>query len=431
MISHPFASKLIILLIVAGVIYPWPSSGDTGKNSQGVIFGKSVGDQLIIWCPWANEPIRNKFLNGVAAKFQKHTGAKLIIYFLNKNDLREKLVEKWGNKKATPDLSYIDQGFKHPKIGNSLLDLDNLNLAPGRDPYWILGDAGGGSKNYLPIEGHETAIFYNKIVFFKAGIKLPKDRLLNADEFLGIVNTLKAKGITPIAEGSVDRDRKAAIPIFNTMIRFASYEKIRKLQKKQINFSDPDILQALNYWKAIVDAGGYDCEKSQALNLSDSIFEMMEERAAISFSDTLSYSKFSSTKRIKGVVGVMDWFNVPQGKGNNTFGYTYGGGYGINRHSPRVELAKQFLQFLITPPAVELWTKHVQSPYPISLQKWPANSIYGELVAQRRHQTQTRAVEQLFFQNPSLNKMWSDLTKKFICGGVSVEEFVQRMNNAF
>ena len=293
MISHPFASKLIIVLIAAGVICPWPSNADSGKNGLGVIFGKSAEERLIIWCPWANEPLRNKFLNGAAVKFQQQTGAKLIIVFWNKNDLRERLVEKWRNKKATPDLSYIDQGFKHPQIGNSLLDLNNLNLAPGRDPYWILGDAGGGSKNYLPIEGHETAIFYNKILFFKAGIKLP------------------------------------------------------------------------------------------------------------------------------------------QGKGNNTFGYTYGGGYGINRHSPRVELAKKFLQFLITPPAAELWTKHVQSPYPISLQKWPANSIYGELAAQRRHQTQSKAVEQLFFQNPALNKMWSDLTKKFICGDVSVVEFVQRMNSAF
>jgi ABC-type glycerol-3-phosphate transport system substrate-binding protein len=195
MISHPFASKLIILLIAAGVIYPWPSRADTGKTSPGVFFGKSA-----------------------------------------------------------------------------------------------------------------------------------KERLLNADEFLEIVKTLKAKGITPISEGFADRDSEAAIPIFNTMIRFAGYEKIRKFQQKQINFSDPDILRALNYWKTIVDAGGYNCEKSQALNLSDSVFEMMEEQAAISFSDTLSYSKFSSTKRIKGVVGVMDWFNVPQGKGNNTFGYTYGGG---------------------------------------------------------------------------------------------------------
>jgi ABC-type glycerol-3-phosphate transport system substrate-binding protein len=431
MISHPFASKVIILLIVAGVICPWPSKADTGKIGPKVIFRKSAKERLIIWCPWANEPLRNKFLNSAAVQFQRQTGAKLIIVFWNKNDLREKLVEKWRNKKTTPDLSYIDPGFKHPQIGNSLLGLNNLNLAPDRDPYWILGDAGGRSKNFLPIEGHETAIFYNKILFFKAGIKLPRDRLLKADEFLAIVKTLKANGITPIAEGSADRDRKAAIPIFNTMIRFAGYEKIRKLQQKQINFSEPEILQALNYWKSIVDAGGYDCEKSQVLNHSDSIFEMLEERAAISFSDTLSYSKFSSTKRIKGVVGVMDWFNVPQGKGNNTFGYTYGGGYGINRHSSRVELAKKFLQFLITPPAAELWTKHVQSPYPISLQKWPANSIYGELAAQRRHQKQTQAVEQLYFQDPALSKIWSDLTKKFICGDVSVEEFVQRMNSAF
>ena len=107
------------------------------------------------------------------------------------------------------------------------------------------------------------------------------------------------------------------------------------------------------------------------------------------------------------------------------------GGYGINRRSRHVEPARQFLQFLITPPAAELWTKHVQSPYPVALQKWPNNSIYGELAAQRRHQTRIRTIEQLFFQNPALDKMWSDLTRNFICGEISVKELVQRMNSAF
>ena len=83
----------------------------------------------------------------------------------------------------------------------------------------------------------------------------------------------------------------------------------------------------------------------------------MANRASISFCDTLSYAKISAMKRIRGGVGVLDWFNVPEGKGNNTFGHTYGAGYGVNRHSCRVELAKQFLQFLITPQAAQLWTR--------------------------------------------------------------------------
>ena len=93
----------------------------------------------------------------------------------------------------------------------------------------------------------------DKILFFKAGIKLPTDRLLNADEFLEIVRTLRSKGITPIAEGAADQERKTAVPILNTMIRFAGHDKIRKLMRQEINFSDPDIIRSLTYWKKIVE----------------------------------------------------------------------------------------------------------------------------------------------------------------------------------
>ena len=429
--SSPSFGKFLTLLIVFSIFQPWHPVGASDQKGKNVIINQSAGRRLMIWCPWADDPIRKKFMNVAAITFQQRTGARLEIFMKNKNELQKKLAVDWGRKKSSPDISYIDPGFKQRPIGAALLELNNLSLSPGRDPFWKLGDAGGGSNNYLPIEGHTTAIFYNKILFFKAGIKLPNDRLLNADEFLEIVRSLRSKGITPIAVGAADQERNAGIPIFNTMIRFAGYEKIRKLMRQEINFSDPDIIRSLTYWKKIVDAGGYDCPKSRQLNLSDAISEIMENRAAIIFCDILSYAKISSIWRIRGSVGVLDWFNVPEGKGNNTFGHTYGAGYGVNRHSRNVGLAKQFLQFLITPQAAQLWTKYVQSPYPIPLNIWPSVSIYDELAVQRTNQTQAEGVGHLLFQKSALNNLWSEMTRDFICGRISVDDFVHRMNSKF
>jgi len=392
---------------------------------------KGSGNYLMIWSPWIEEPIKRRFLNGAAVAFQKQTGIRIEIFWMQKNILKKNLVVNWGHKKPKPDISYIDPSFKHQRIGNALLDLNTLRLPQNKDPFWTLGDAGGGTSNFLPIEGHGRAIFYNKSLFKKAGIRLPKDRLLNADEFLEIIKTLRLNGITPIAEGTANREWKAAIPIVNTIIRFAGHDKIHKLIRREINFSDPDIVRGLNYWKKIIDAGGYDCSKSLSLDLSDGILEMIEGRAAISFCDTWIYSTFGDTKRVYGQVGVLDWFNVPDGKGNNTFDYTLDAGYGVNRFSPRVELAKQYLQFLITPHTAKLWAKHVQSPYPITLPSWPADSYYGELAAQRRNQKQMRGVGYFFLPTPALNTMWSNVTKEFICGQISVDDFVRRMNSRF
>jgi raffinose/stachyose/melibiose transport system substrate-binding protein len=429
--SSPSFGKFLILLIVFSIFQPWHPVGASDQKGKNVIIKQSHGRRLMIWCPWADDPIRKKFMNVAAITFQQRTGARLEIFMKNKNELQKKLAVDWGRKKSSPDISYIDPGFKQRPIGAALLELNNLSLSPGRDPFWKLGDAGGGSNNYLPIEGHTTAIFYNKILFFKAGIKLPNDRLLNADELLEIVRTLRSKGITPIAVGAADQERNAGIPIFNTMIRFAGYEKIRKLMRQEINFSDPDIIRSLTYWKKIVDAGGYDCPKSRQLHLSDAISEIMENRAAIIFCDILSYAKISSRWRIRGSVGVLDWFNVPEGKGNNTFGHTYAAGYGVNRHSRNLGLAKQFLQFLITPQAAQLWTKYVQSPYPIPLNIWPSVSIYDELAVQRTNQTQAEGVGHLLFQKSALNNLWSEMTRDFICGRISVDDFVHRMNSKF
>jgi ABC-type glycerol-3-phosphate transport system substrate-binding protein len=429
--SSPSFGKFLILLIVFSIFQPWHPVGASDQKGKNVIIKQSSGRRLMIWCPWADDPIRKKFMNVAAITFQQRTGARLEIFMKNKNELQKKLAVDWGRKKSSPDISYIDPGFKQRPIGAALLELNNLSLSPGRDPFWKLGDAGGGSNNYLPIEGHTTAIFYNKILFFKAGIKLPNDRLLNADELLEIVRTLRSKGITPIAVGAADQERNAGIPIFNTMIRFAGYEKIRKLMRQEINFSDPDIIRSLTYWKKIVDARGYDCPKSRQLNLSDAISEIMENRAAIIFCDILSYAKISSRWRIRGSVGVLDWFNVPEGKGNNTFGHTYAAGYGVNRHSRNLGLAKQFLQFLITPQAAQLWTKYVQSPYPIPLNIWPSVSIYDELAVQRTNQTQAEGVGHLLFQKSALNNLWSEMTRDFICGRISVDDFVHRMNSKF
>ena len=427
----PLRRQFLILLVVFSIFHPWHPTGASDQKGMKVIIKQPTRQRLMIWCPWADEPTRKKFLTVAAVKFQKRTGHKLEIFLKNKKELEKQLEIYLGRKKSSPDISYVDPGFKQGLLGGALLKLNNLSLSPGRDPFWKLGDAAGGSKNYLPIEGHTTAIFYNKILFFKAGIKLPKDRLLNADEFLEIVRTLRNAGITPIAWGAAKRERNAAVPIFNTMIRFAGYDKIRKLMRQEINFSDPDIIRSLTFWKKIVDAGGYECRESLQMDLSDAILEIMENRAAIGFCDIMSYAKISARQRIKGRVGVLDWFNVPDGKGNNTFGHTYGAGYGVNRYGRRVAVAKQFLQFLITPHAARLWTKYVQSPYPIPLHVWPSSSIYDELAVQRTNQTQSEGIEHLHFQKSSLNNLWSEVTRAFICGRISVDDFVHRMNSKF
>lgn len=85
--SSPSFGKFLILLIVFSIFQPWHPVGASDQKGMNVIIKQSPGSQLFIWCPWADEPMRRKFLTVAAITFQKRTRSRLEIFLKNKNDL--------------------------------------------------------------------------------------------------------------------------------------------------------------------------------------------------------------------------------------------------------------------------------------------------------------------------------------------------------
>ncbi len=385
-------------------------------------------NKLIIWSHWVQEPVKINFMNAVAKEFEKEDGTPVEIVWMEKTELTEKL--KVAFNTPEPDLSYLDVGLGHPRIVRSLLDLSELKFSGQTYSDWRLGDIGEHKAVFLPIEGVSNAMYYNKDLFAQANIVLPQDRLLSGEEFLEIIRTLRSSGIIPIGEGASDRAFKLGIPFMNVIFRFAGPEKIAQLLRGEINFSDPGIVAALDFWKQVVDARGYDNEKAATLSMLDGIFEVTDGHAAISFCGTWIYSKFGTTERDKGQIGVLDWFTVENGEGNDFYEIVWVAGYGINRNSQHLDTAKKFLEFLMTPTAASLWAKHVQGPYPVITENLPSDTLYGSLAQRRKDQ---QAFTQLFsypyFGSKAANNMWNAETRKFILGERTVEEFVRNMNS--
>ena len=385
--------------------------------------------KLVVWSHWVDEPVKKNFVHAVAEAFEKETGIKVEVVWMKKYDLREKL--ELAYEKPEPDISYIDYEFNRPRVLGLLLPLDGLTFAGKLDPSWKLGNVGQKDNNFLPIEGAASAMYYNKELFQKANITLPGDRPVTTDEFLAILNALRAAGITPIGEGGTDADFKYGLPIINMMLRYAGADKIGQLFKGEIDFSDPDIQGALTFWKQVVDARWYDNETLLKLSLSDGIFEMTDGKAAINFCGTWIYGKYATTERDRNQIGVLDWPTPKDGKGNSVYEIQWPAGYGINKYSPRVEDAKKFLEFLMTPQAAELWVRHVQSPYPVVDVTIPSDTLYSVLAEQRK---QSQPIIQAFsfeagFGDKGSDKMWLVTTQKFLMGELSVEELVESMNS--
>ena len=386
--------------------------------------------KLVIWSHWGQEPVKVNFMNAVAEQFTQEYGVAVEIVWLSKNTLAEKLV--FALDTPEPDITYIDAlaKFAHPRIWRSLSDLSELRFSGQIAPGWGLGDVGENKNSFLPIEGISNAMYYNKQLFQQADIRLPQNRALTGREFLGIIRKLRAAGITPIGEGAADREQKAGIPIINAIFRYAGPEKVAQLYRGEIDFSDPDVVAALKFWKQVVDAQGYDSRKALQLTLSEGIFEVTDGKAAISFCGTYIYSKYGATERDKGQIGILDWFTVENGKGNDYYEIFWAAGFGMNRHSAHPHEAKKFLEYLMTPSAASLWGRYVQAPYPIIAEKLSPDSLYETLMVLRKdRQAAPEPFTYGMFSSKAAQQMWQEETKQFIAGKRSVEQFIERMNS--
>lgn len=406
--------KKFVSLFVCGVVMFSLSSAMAQEDNK-----------LVIWSHWASEPIKIQFMNAVVGEFQQATGAQVEVVWMEKDALYKKLI--FALNAGEPDVCYLDFGFEHPRILRELADLGDLKLpAAGLAPDWRLADIGAQKHAFVPIEGASNAMYYNKDLFKQAGITLPQDRLLTSAEFLDIIRKLRAAGIQPIAEGAGSADFKFGIPIMNTIFRLGGAEKVLQLLKKEITFSDPVVVEALTFWKQVVDAQAYNPSELDGSSLPDGIFEMTDGKAAINFCGTWIYSKFGATERDRGQVGVLDWFTFENGKGNAQYEEAWVSGYGMNKNTTRPELAKRFLEFLLTPEAAMAWAKHVQSPYPVMMENVPENSLYSALAKGRKgQQAVTTMFSYPYWGSPASNAAWNEGAKRLIKGEFSVPQFIE------
>lgn len=410
--------RWVILVIIFGSIIFFTGSDAPAQSPK-----------LIIWSHWGNDPIKINFMNAVSEMFKKETGIQIEIVWMEKDELMEKIM--FGFETPVPDISYVDLAFSHPRILRSLADLSDLTFTSQLYADWQLGTIGSYNNIFLPFEGVSHAIYYNKDLFAQAEIVLPQGRLLTSEEFLDIVRQLREAGITPIAEGFGTRyDCMWGIGLMNTIFRFAGPQKVHQLLSEEINFSDPDIVAALEFWKQVVDVQGYDQNALLSMTFPEKIFEMTDGRAAMNLCGTWIYSKFGTTERDRGQVGVLDWFTVEHGKGNDAYEIFWAAGYGVNKHSEHLEEAKHFLEFLMTPAAATLWAEHVQGPYPVRVDDLPPDSLYSSLAHTRKNQEAFPYYFSCpFIESKALSNMWYEEMVKFLTGKHSVEEFVNKMNS--
>lgn len=112
-----------------------------------------------------------------------------------------------------------------------------------------------GMQYGLPYQSNVQGIFYNKALFDEAGVDYPTDDT-TYDEFLDMVDKLKAGGVTPLAIGG--KNSSYSMWEFNLWLsRYGWAENIDDILNGDGKFDNPDLNACFEKIKDLADAGAF------------------------------------------------------------------------------------------------------------------------------------------------------------------------------
>jgi raffinose/stachyose/melibiose transport system substrate-binding protein len=245
-----------------------------------------------------------------------------------------------------PDVPFLrSYGLMQSLVdGGNLVRLDDKIPALASWPAAILDGARGvKDKNVygVPFALQTLQMFYNKKIFADNGLSVPT----TWDEFVKVCDTLKGKGLVPIA-GSV-KDAWT-LPIDLTIFGASLYggpDFEKKLLSGQAKFTDPAYVAAIAHLKDV--AGKYFPKDAGGVGYSDTQTLFSSGRAAMHPGGSWEIGDFNKTGGVD--FGVFSVPAPPDSVTSKTLtpGYV-DGALGLNAKSKHQEQALEFLKWTTT-----------------------------------------------------------------------------------
>lgn len=266
------------------------------------------------------------------------------------------LVTLAGNN--PPDLFSYWAGARTQFIvdGGRLAPIDQLWADNKLDEVIPAGIANGastynGKKYLIPLGYHYVGMFYNPKVMADAGItEFPK----TWDELLVMADTLKAAGVTPFALGSKNR-WPAQFWFDYLLLRTAGPEYRAKLMAGEATYNDPEVVKAMEMWKALVDKG-YFVADANAYDWTDAADQVANGKAAMTLMGTWITGYWNGNKLVPGTD--YDFFPFPaiqDGVPNVALGPV--DGFVMTDASKNKADAEKLLMYLLDPQVQADWAQ--------------------------------------------------------------------------
>lgn len=324
------------------------ASENTGSNSGAAKSGNSDKKITITFQNIYPDPTTpsHKMINELVKEYEAaNPNIKIELDTLNTDQQKIKLKTQAASKEV-PDITivnpaaqmkpFVDAGLLAPL--NDMLDQNGLKdtYQSGLLDYYSFD----GNVYALPDGNNIEVVYYNKEIFEQAGIK---DTPKTFDEFLDVVKTLKAKGITPLAIGEKD-SWTGSFLFMNIVLRTNGGPGfLQDVMDGKKTFEDPAFVEAVDAFQELVQAGAFpDGATSIDATAGGNIFKSGQAAMWVIGSWETGAIDASS---VAGKVGAFQ-FPTVNGKGDpNEFMLAPGSAFAISANSEHLQETKDFLNF--------------------------------------------------------------------------------------
>jgi multiple sugar transport system substrate-binding protein/raffinose/stachyose/melibiose transport system substrate-binding protein len=236
---------------------------------------------------------------------------------------------------------------------NALMELSDFWDAEGLDniitPGVQASSEYNGGKYSIPQNFHYVGYFYNPKVMEASGVtEMPR----TWDEFMAACEKIKAAGYYPIALGS--KDRWPGQFYIDFLVSYtAGHEYRAKLQAGEASFTDPEVVQAMELWKELIDKG-YFYPDANAYTYTDAADWVANGEAAMTLMGTWVTGYWDGNGLVAGVdYDVFPFPVIDSAIPESTFASTDSWCVPVDAVAP--DCAKDFIAWALKPENQLLW----------------------------------------------------------------------------
>lgn len=190
--------SLFLCLILSASLFAGCGAKSDSATSKETTTDKVVTLKVI---HYLTEKPKIKALQNEADNFtKKNPNIKIEIESMSLDQYANVLKMKLASGDAPNIIFGSPKSYKDIVASDNILDITNQEFVKRIDPKFIANVTMDKKVYGVPMDLMPSGVFYNKDIFKKEGIEIPK----TWTEFVKVCETLKAKGITPIAAGYKD-----------------------------------------------------------------------------------------------------------------------------------------------------------------------------------------------------------------------------------